>query len=411
MFRFWLAAVLGCAGPLNAAELSVNGFGTIGAAYLDKPAEWAYTRSLNQRPNDDEVRADLDSVVGLQLNYSPTAEVELVGQATASLLNKDADASDYLGLAFIAWRPDPRWSLRLGRVNLDAYLISEHRDVGFTHQFIRPPVEFYSRMPTSLDGGDVERSWEGSGAHWRVRAFAGRTSAGIGRLRMNWWPLFGVVMAREADGLLLRLSALRARTPNGLVSLDPLVAGLQQMQALPVPQVAAEAAVLERAIATRGLRTRYVAAALAYDRHDWLLVAELNRARARDSSALNFTSGYISIGRRFGALSAFVMESMAVRDQPTYEAPDWATPLAAIDPVLAQQAQALALGATTAANKSAGEQSTTSAGLRWDVAPRLALKAQFDHVRTRRDGDGLWLRADGRRTSANVLAVALDFVF
>jgi len=79
--------------------------------------------------------------------------------------------------------------------------------------------------------------------------------------------------------------------------------------------------------------------------------------------------------------------------------------------VLAQQAQALAAGATMAINKASGHQFTTSAGLRWDISPRVALKAQFDHVRTRRNADGLWHAADGRADSSNILALAADFVF
>lgn len=398
-----------CAAPLQAADLSVHGFGTLGVGYVDKPSDWAYTRSLNQRPTDSDLRADLDSVVGLQINYSLAANLELVGQASYARLREGARASDYLDLAFLAWRPDADWSMRLGRLNLDAYLLSEHRDVGFTYPFIRPPVEYYARMPSSLDGADIERVWVAGDVAWHAKAFGGRTTAGISEGRLKLRPLYGIMVSREANGLLLRFSALRARTRSG--RLDPLLDALRDIQSLPVPVVAEQAAELEAALSTRDVHTKYLAAAAAYDRNNWLLQAEVNRAWARSSSAINFKSGYVSVGRRFGPLTAFVMESAALRDYKPGPAPDWQTPLAGIDPVLAQQAQALADGATIAAGKSAGHQFTTSAGLRWDVAPRLALKAQFDHVRTRRNGDGLWHSADGRANHSSIFAVAADFVF
>src|SRR5690606_261989 len=125
-----LAAALLWSTLLPAAEFSVNGFGSVGIAHLDKPAEWAYPRSTTQRTNDADLRADLDSVIGLQLNYSPTRNLELVAQATFSALDSSANASDYIGLAFAAWRPHSDWTVRVGRVNLDAYLYSDHRDVG-----------------------------------------------------------------------------------------------------------------------------------------------------------------------------------------------------------------------------------------------------------------------------------------
>lgn len=413
-------AALGCVLALAAAslltpamggELAVHGFGTLGVAYLDKPDDWAFTRSLNQRASDDALRADLDSVVGLQVNYSFAHNLELVGQVAAMRRNPEAKTSDYVQLAFVGWQPDPAWRLRLGRVNLDAYQISEHRDVGFTYPFIRPPVEFYSRMPASLDGGDIEHSWTTPDAHWRARVFGGRTANGSGDGRLQLSPLFGVLLAREANGLALRLSALHARAKNDIARLVPLIEGLQQVQGLPVPEVAAEAAGLVDAIATRGVYTSYVAAAAAYDRNGWLVSVEVNRAWAEDTSAINFNSGYVSIGRRFGPVSVFVMESAAVRDYKAWQTPDWITPLTPVDPVLAQQAQALAAGATMAINKTSGHQFTTSAGLRWDISPRVALKAQLDHVRTRRNGDGLWLAADGRAKASSILAVAADFVF
>jgi hypothetical protein len=407
----WLVCALSCALPLCAADIAVHGFGTLGAAYIDKPDDWAYSRFLNQRSSTSDVRTDLDSVIGFQLNYRPGENIELVGQASLTALDSDAKVLDYLDLAFLAWQPAPEWSLRLGRVNLDAYLISDYRDVGFTQQTIRPPVEFYSRMPTSLDGVDIMRSWVFSDVQWQAKLYLGRTSGGSGGLRTKLRPVYGVMVSRDAGGLLLRLSAVRARATHDLPALAPLQEGLRQLQMLPIAEVASQAAALEAAIRTRGVSLTYFAAAAAYDRNNWLLTAEFNRANASGPSTLDFTSGYLSAGRRFGALSAFVQESVAVRDRPRHQPPDWVTPLTPMDAGLAQQAQALAQGASVVINRAAPHQFTTSLGARWDVTPRVALKIQWDHVRTRRDGDGLWQQSDGRPVKANVLAVAADFVF
>lgn len=406
-----LALVAGHAPLLQAAEVSVHGFGTIGAAYIDQPSGWAYTRSLNQRASADDLRADLDSVIGLQLNVRQSSRLELVAQASAAVLDDEANAADFLDLAFLAWRPDHAWTIRLGRVNLDAYLLSDHRDVGFTYQFIRAPVEFYSRMPTSLDGVDVVRTWMSGDVQWTAKAFAGQTTAGVGTGRMKIRPLYGLMLSRESGGLQLRISALQGRPSVGISALDPLLAGLQQMQQVPVPEVAAEAAQMQRALTTKDVRTDYLAGAIAYDRHDWLLMAEINSARVKDRASISFTTGYLSVGRRFGPVSLYVTESVAMRRGDALDTPDWASALAPIDPVLAQQAQAIAIGATTAINQAAADQSTISAGLRWDVAPRVAVKAQWDHVRTRHAGGGLWHRSDVGPAHSNVGAVALDFVF
>lgn len=395
-------------GAAVAGELSVHGFGTVGVAYLDIPDDWAYTGWLGQRASEEPVRADLDSMIGVQLNYGIGDELEFVAQGTAARRSQNADAEDYLGLAFMAWRPTRNWTLRLGRVNLDAYMISDHRDVGYTYQFIRPPQEFYARMPTSLDGGDITRSWVRGDAQWRAKLYTGTTTAGNDAL--SFWPMYGAMLSRESDGLLMRVSAVHARTSRVSEEVDPLVAGLRQLQQLPVPDIAAEAARFEQSLMARGVRTSYLAAAIAYDRDVWVLSAEVNRADSQ-AEPYSFSTGYVSIGRRFGALTAFVMGSAAIRDEDAMQAPDWGSALEPMDPALAMQAQALANGATRALNTASGDQFTTSAGLRWEVAPRVALKAQWDHVRTRREGDGIWHTSDGRASRSNILAIAADFVF
>lgn len=401
-------ALLLTARPAAGAEWSLHGFGTVGLAWFDKPHDWGFMRSVNQHKSREELRADVDSVAGLQANFAVSRQIEVVGQISATAL-EDAKANDYVGLAFLAWRPDPHWTLRAGRVNLDAFLYSDHRDVGYTYTFIRPPVEYYGRMPAWLDGGDVTRSWVGSEAQWQAKLFAGRTSAGTDGGRLELSPLFGVMLSREAGGLLLRISAVHAKAADTIAGLRPLIAGLTELEELSEPTVAAGAAELKDSLITRGTRTRYIAAGVSYDRHGWLAGAEVSRARV-DARNASFTSGYVSIGRRFGTLTGFVIESAAMRDARPRAVPDWSTPLA-FDPILAAQAQAIAVGATQAFNNGAAHQYTTSVGLRWDVVPNVAVKTQWDHVRTRREGSGLWHGGDGVPHHSDVVAVAIDFVF
>lgn len=406
------AAILLAWSPWAAgSDLTVHGFGTVGIAHVDKPADWAFARTFNQRVDHDAFRADLDTVVGVQLNYQASHGVELVGQAAAAVLDRDARFEDFVELAFLAWRPDPDWALRLGRVNLDAFLISDHRDVGYTYQFIRPPVEFYARMPASLDGGDVTHFWNAGTAQWQAKFFAGHTTGGLGDKSLHLSPVLGLMVARESDGLLLRISAVRSHVTNNIEALEPLIGGLQQARMLGNPQVATEAADMQRLLTTRDSTTLYIAAAAAYDRHDWLFSAEAHRSRVSNNPAVSSTSGYLSAGRRFGAFSVSLTQSATARDRPAYIAPDWATALADMGPELAQQFQAIADGAALAVNNGAGKQSTTSLGLRWDVGARLALKAQVDRTRTPRSGSALWLDSDPRRATSHVFAVAVDFVF
>lgn len=394
-----------------AGDFSVNGFGTAGVAYLDKQDGWTYVRAINQKLNASAFRADLDSVLGLQVNYRPNSTLELVGQLSVSALDAEAQMSDYIELAFLAWRPDPNWAVRLGRVNLDAYLYSDHRDVGFTYPYVRPPVEFYSRLPTSVNGGDISRTWVHGDTQWLTKVFVGSssTSAGAGTLRFD--PIYGLMVSRETNGLLLRASGAYVRLPENAKGTQPLLLALQQIQALPVPQVASQAADLARPITTAGTYITYFAVGASYDRNRWLVTAEVSKGVSKGSPITSQTNGYLSVGRRFGAVTAYAMQSVTKRDAGGLAAPDWATPLAPLGPQVALQAQAVANAATTALNDFLGDQESSSLGVRWDATPWLAIKAQVDRVHTASMGVGTWRNATSGPDTSHVFAITADFLF
>ena len=389
----------------------VSGFGTVGISQIDEPAGWAYTRTLDQANNTSHFRADLDSRLGLQINYRPTTQFELVAQAVASRLDRDANVGDAVELAFAAYRPDANWTLRVGRVNMDAYLLSDHRDVGFAYEYVRPPVEFYSQTPTSVDGADLSRIWTFGDVQWRAKLFGGRSSAGVGNGRLILEPLVGLMVSRESNGLLLRVSAVHTKFSNTLEFLQPLIGGLRRLDALPVPTVVAQANALASGLSYEGATTNYAAAGAQYDLHDWLFTAEINHAQVSDHPTSTFSSGYASLGRRFGPVSVFGIESAAIRSVSARTTPDWATPLAPFGPAVAQQAQYLASVATLATNSLAGHQHTTSLGARWDLTSQLAFKTQWDHVQTGANGGSLWGISTQAAGTANVVSVMLDFVF
>jgi hypothetical protein len=398
-------------GAPDTSALRLHGFGTAGVAYVDAPEGWAFTRNLNQANNDNSFRSDIDSRLGVQINYRSGERFELVGQVVASHLDEDAIAGDSLELAFVAFRPNASWTLRVGRVNLDAFALSDHRDVGFTYDFVRPPVEFYSRMPTSLDGADLSRAWMVADTQWRAKIFAGGSTSGTGNGRLRLKPLLGLMVSRESEGLLLRISAVHAKVANTLAIVEPLIAALHDLQSLPFPQIVADAAYLESQFKAQGQYSTYFAAGALYDRNNWLLSAEVNNASVTANDISGFTTGYVSVGRRLGPVSIFGIESIARREISPLVTPDWATPLAVFGPAVALPAQGLAESATSAANVASGEQQTTSLGIRWDVNTQLALKAQWDRIHIEREGGGLWRSSTAGESSANVVSVVLDFVF
>jgi hypothetical protein len=394
------------------AEFRVSGFGTVGISHVDGPAGWAYKRDITQPDSVSGTRADLDTRLGFQLNYSPVQQFELVTQVVAARRSAAALQSDSVEWAFAAWRPDADWTIRGGRVNADIFLLSDYRNVGFAYPFVRPPVEVYGLLPRSLDGFDVTRGWSTGGAQWRAKVFGGRAiTFADAASRLELRPAYGATVTRDADGLLIRASAVRTTVASEIATVQPLLESLSQIAALPVPSVAAQAADLRDRSGVHGTRLTYLSLGSRYESRDWLASAEYVRVSGHPS--VNYSAGYASVGRRFGSLTALATFSGVQSANPVLVSPAWGSALAPVlGPALAQQAQVLADTATTGLNTVRLSQRTWSVGARYDLDSRWALKFQWDQIRVNANGSGLWAGSKGvDPASARIATFVVDFVF
>jgi hypothetical protein len=398
--------------PTEPTDFRFSGFGTIGLSHVDAPDGWAYKRETTQADNSGRMRADLDTRIGVQLNYAPAPQFELVTQVVATRRNAAAPTSDAIEWAFASWRPDADWTVRGGRVNSDIFLLSDYRNVGFGYPFVRPPVDFYALLPRSLDGVDIAREWKVGGVHWRAKVFGGRAiTFADAASRLELQPAYGATVSRDADGLLLRASAVRLRVANEIATVQPLLEALTLISSLPVPDIAAQAADLRDRSGVKDANLTYLSLGTRYESRHWLASAEYVRVSGHPS--ITYSAGYASVGRRFGALTAFATVSRAQSANPALVTPAWGAALApVVGPAFAQQAQFVANAATSSLNSVRMAQSTWSLGARYDLDARWALKFQWDQIRVHSNGAGYWGGSKGPDpANASVATVVVDFVF
>ena len=298
-----VGAAMALSAEYSDSNLRISGFGTVGLTHASTPSGWGFRRDISQPENDGGTRADIDSRLGVQINYSPTPQFELVGQIVAARRSSCAPLGDNIERVFAAYRPQPDVLVRIGRVNIDSFLLSDYRNVGFAYRFVRPPVEFYGSLPVSLDGIDVSRDLRFDNSRWRLKAFAGRSVSGDlavdGRGGAN--PVFGVTVSRESDGLTVRLGFARTGFSSNAPDLRPLIDGLDAMAAVPVPEVAAQARELAASIDNKGDHTIYQSLGLNYEVRDWQRTLELTKVSGHPTS--RFVAGYAGVGRRFGSVT------------------------------------------------------------------------------------------------------------
>ena len=402
----WMPAAL----AQGVDTIRISGFGTLGLTDVAAPNGWGYRRDLGQSGSTERTRADVDSRIGLQLNYTPMKQLELVTQLLAARSSPGANLGDNVEWAFAAIHPTPQLTVRLGRINLDAFLMSDHRNVGFAYLPARPPVEFYGLLPTSLDGADVSHWLDLGDARWRFKLFGGRGDGGDrgNNAAVRVSPVFGSSISRESGGLLIRLGVTRAGIANAPATLQPLIEGLTTLAALPVPNVASEAQALRQRVDAADSTANYLALGVRYESGPWLWNAEW--AKVSGHPFFDLVGGYASAGRRFGDWTLYSAYSQVRSSAPAVAVPQWASSLA-FNPALAAQAQALGTAAARTANLGRPSQRTTSLGGRWDFHPQMSLKLQWDQIRTESNGASLWTQTTPDSGTSHVTSVLLDFVF
>jgi len=137
----------------------VSGFGTGALTWADTDdaqfARFGQASGAGKSP-----RTGVDSNLGLQADYRVNDWLSFTAQGLVSKEGAD-DYGAELGWAFAKVKLSDQWSVRVGRVGLPVFMISDSRFVGYANTMLRPAQEVYNQIPVShLDGGDV--TWQQS---------------------------------------------------------------------------------------------------------------------------------------------------------------------------------------------------------------------------------------------------------
>lgn len=147
----------------------ITGFGTIGYTHTNKYDDRLFRRNVSQDGAKLENNGALvDSRLGIQVKGDLTDQWEIVLQGVL----KEQYAknwSDYIDVAFARYRASDAWQFTFGRQPFDLFILSDHINVGYSYDFVRPPTEFYGYLPyDSFDGLGISRKWGDFDSEWSL---------------------------------------------------------------------------------------------------------------------------------------------------------------------------------------------------------------------------------------------------
>jgi hypothetical protein len=379
-----LALALG-AGTASAATVDVSGFGTAGFTITDT-SDAEYVRGSMPTGADSSGDVGLDSIAGVQATVHFTDRITGTAQVLLRRLHEESFELDS-PLAFIKANLDGGFAVRVGRLPLPVFLVSDFRQVGYANTWIRPPVEVYGQVPIdSVDGLDVLYSGDVGPVSFSGQGFYGRTDVDLGTSDVSVTDFWGVNLSATFGPLTLRAGRVEDKLTLESQA-DQLIAGLRQ----------AGFGALANDLAVVDKKSVFTAFGALLDWKNIIVQAEDTSSEVGGFPA--DTSGrYVLAGYRVGKVTPFAMYAEREIDSARTS-----SVIPAVGPLLPLAAGVNALIAGT-------EQSTTSFGVRWEAASSVAVKFQYDHVDP--EGAGLFANVKpGFDGPVNVFGVSIDVVF
>lgn len=388
---------------LGSDRVRASGFGTFGITSAGESLH-GFRKELNQSGQFGGLSASSGSNFGLQLDADILPNLSATIQAVVEERAK-YDFNNIVDWAFLRYQIKPSVVVRAGRMGTDLFLLSEYRNVGFAYLWAHPVVEFYAPVPFShFDGADLNYTHQVKAGHINFKVFGGHTRADIrlarGGVGMTEGSFVGANAGFVSEHWKVRLTYATVKLSSVRSPADQLISAFDQVPEAIWPQ----SATFANELSGKDQRIHYLSAGMSYDNNTWLVQSEIAMASSEWSRA-NIFNGYFSVGRRFGPVTLYSVAAGAKsRDKLTNVS----------DPLVSSpQLDQLQTITQSAFSSSRVDQSTISLGMRWDLHPRMALKAQWDHVWVKKDGGRLLVLKTPleKDITLNVFSVNLNFIF
>lgn len=371
---------------------SFSGFGTVGLTGATKNgAEYVIPGQVHGA--DKTISGEVDSKLGLQ----GTAKFNPMFSATVQVLTKQNGKGNWtpqVEWAFAKWQATPGLAIRAGRMGAPFFAVSDFRDVGYANTWLRPPIDVYGQVPVShFDGADVNWTTQVLGKTVSLQAFGGESSSYVRQTKVEIKKMIGVNATAElADGLSLRVGHAQGKLTAHSDTVSGLVGALRMT---PFASVGNEIDATDKDASFSGI-------GLTYDEGQWVVAAEYTKRR-NDSFVPDTTGWYTTVGYRVGKFTPYATLSQQKTDSSNVNNTIPGNVVVGGLPLRA------VVDAVTAAQST--PQKTIGLGVRWDAWRNVAVKAQYDSIKTTGAGQFYNVQPGFNNERVGVYSVAVDFVF
>jgi hypothetical protein len=396
-FKHW-AVVAIFASPLavNAFETRINGFISVGGGmtlsedqeYVTDPANAGrYTNELSIKPDTmmaiqtvSQVTDRLSATAQLAGYAGSTQFVKYYNEDSNTTLDIEVDRGFDVNFewAYVNYELTDVIDIKAGRIRMPLFFYSNSLDLGYSYNWVRPPIEVYNVFATSLEGGSIEYDISFANMYGTVTAFYGETDGVDPETRsiVNLSSILGGVLSFELGDLTLRGSYSTDGDANIVrTAYNPFEGSVTtESKALPLS---------------------FTSGSLVFDNGTLMVGSEMAATTFQDNTNNDEVSWYVTGGFRWGSLTPHVTYS-SFKQKPTASNTSLVFKPGYAGIKLSEYPQ---------------EMSAITAGLRWDFDIASALKFEYtsrtDKTVEPSIFEGVWSPFG----NAQVVSMSVDVVF
>jgi hypothetical protein len=377
-------------------KLSISGFGTLGVAKSDTDVA-QFVRYNQATGVGDSWRLGLDTNLGLQASYKINDQISGTVQVLTRKNTSKSFTTD-LTWAFLKYKVTDELNVRVGRVQLPTFLISDYQNVGYANTMMRPPIELYGQVPIeNLDGLDLNYQHAFGDTNFTVQAGIGQARgklfvAAAGTVAHYRAPAKAISFTAEHGPVMVRYAHLEAVMNSDDVT--PVNALAATLSSVGFAQLGRDLGFVG------GKKIKFDALGATLDWNNLLVQAEFGMRRSVDPIYVAQTDAwYVLAGYRIGKFVPYYAHA-------SYKGKGTSVTLPANFPAagpLSAAVRGLLLPA---------EQDSNLIGVRWNFASAAALKLQIDRVQPKvKTGALIYGPAAGLKDTVTVFGASLDYVF
>jgi hypothetical protein len=372
--------------------VQISGFGTAALTMSDTD-QAEFIRNNQAAGVKKDPRTGVDSNFGIQGTSKMNDWLSFTVQGLVRKFATDNYGAE-LAWAFAKAKVNDDFTVRVGRIGLPVYMVSDYRNVGYANTMIRPPIEVYRQVNIDfVDGADVVFQHSYGDTTLTAQFAAGSSRAlGVGGSVGHFNPLTALHVVAETGPFTLRFGRADAKfSVKNTAALDGLAAGLTAFGYKDVGDV----------LPFQDVKGSFTSLGFGMDWKNIIIQSEYAKRKSDRRTLMDTTSWYTMFGYRMGNFTPYFDHSTVSQNsiRSFSQLPTNATGTLA----------ALVAGANGAIKT--GLQTTNTVGLRWDFSKSAAFKIQADRV-TPRNGAGSFLKAvPGFTGPVMVYAAGIDFVF